>query len=190
MEFLSKDFDRSNNSYPVNLVLQSHEAAAANFDASHTSGFVKAYLPGRVFFYADGLLLAQMDGSAVPVTAGHLILRHWSNGNKLWSGGPPGRDAAMVVKYVKAYFNSSTPKRQGDWERRCRQPGAVDAICDIPNLTPKNLVAEDWFFSEKANMTNNQTVYGLNGASGRKAEAAGSAIWALLLVSGCALALL
>ncbi|KAK0753272.1 glycoside hydrolase, family 16 [Schizothecium vesticola] len=206
MEFLSKDFNHANGSYPVNLVLQSLEAAAANYDASHTGSFVRAYLPfdptagfheyridyfaGRVRFYADGVVLAQMDGPAVPVTAGHLIMRHWSNGNKLWSGGPPERDAAVVVKYVKAYFNSSSPKRQGDWERRCRNPKELSAVCDIPNVTAKNLAAQDWFFSENANMTNNQTVHGLNGVSGRRVEAVSGVMWALLLVSGCALVLL
>lgn len=201
MEFLSKDFNRANGSYPVNLVLQSLEAAAANYDASKTGSFVKAYLPfdptagfheyridylaGRVRFYADGVVLAEMDGPAVPVTAGHLMMRHWSNGNKLWSSGPPERDAAVLVKYVKAYFNSSSPKRHGDWERRCRNPKEPSAVCDIPNVT-----ARDWFFSENANMTNNQTVYGLSGVSGRRAEAVSGVMWALLLVGGCALVLL
>jgi len=206
MEFLSKDFNRSSNTYPVNLVLQSHEAAAANYDASHTRGFAKVnlpfdptsgfheyridYLAGRVIFYADGVVLAQMDGPEVPVTAGHLIMRHWSNGNKVWSGGPPSRDAAIAVQYVKAYFNSSSPKRHGDWERRCRSPGAAKAVCDIPNFTAKNLVAGNWFFSENTNMTNNQTVHGMNGGSGRRMEAVSAAMWALLLVSGCAVVLL
>ncbi|KAK1827901.1 glycoside hydrolase, family 16 [Podospora conica] len=206
MEFLSREFNRDNGSFPVNLVLQSHEAAAANFDASHTGTFVRAYLPfdptegfheyridylaGRVFFYADGAMLAQMDGPAVPVTAGHLIMRHWSNGNPKWSGGPPERDAAVLVKYVKAYFNSSSPKRHGDWERRCRNPKEPGAVCDIPNVTAKSLVAQDWFFSENTNMTNNQTVHGLNGTPGRRMEAVSGVMWALLLASGCALVLL
>ncbi|KAK4204359.1 concanavalin A-like lectin/glucanase domain-containing protein [Triangularia verruculosa] len=115
MEFLSKDFDKSNNSYPVNLVLQSREAVLNGYDAAATSNFVKAYLPfdptedfheyridylpGRVYFYVDGGLLAKIDGPAVPSSAGHLILQHWSNGNRLWSGGPPGRDTSLVVRF-------------------------------------------------------------------------------------------
>jgi Glycosyl hydrolases family 16 len=93
MEFLSQEFNTKNNSYPVNLVLQSREAAEAGYDAAETGNFVKAYLPfnptadfheyridylpGRVFFYADGVILAEMNGSAVPSSAGHLIISHW-----------------------------------------------------------------------------------------------------------------
>src|SRR4051794_12067529 len=117
MEFLSKDYDAQTNSYPVNLVLQSREAVEQGYDAHRTQNFVKAYLPfnptdgvheyridylpGRVRFYADEKLLADMGGPAVPNHAGHLVLQHWSNGNLLWSGGPPARDAATTVAYVK-----------------------------------------------------------------------------------------
>ncbi|KAK3313872.1 glycoside hydrolase, family 16 [Apodospora peruviana] len=176
MEFLSKDFDPSNNSYPVNLVLQSREAAEAGYKAAETGNFVKAYLPfdptkdlheyridympGRVFFYADGILLAQMNGSAVPSRSpgGHLILQHWSNGNPLWSGGPPREDAVLTVSYVKAYFNSSMPKSRADWVGRCKDPSASGAICAIPNVTRTNKTAMGWFFSDHDEMTNNQTV--------------------------------
>ncbi|KAH6850124.1 glycoside hydrolase family 16 protein [Chaetomium sp. MPI-CAGE-AT-0009] len=173
MEFLSKDFNAANGSYPVNLVLQSREAALAGYDAAKTGNFVRVelpfnptagfheyridYLPGRVFFYADGEVLADMDGPAVPSSPGHLILQHWSNGNPRWSGGPPAEDAALVVRYVKAYFNSSLVQRQRDWEGRCRDPTAPNAVCVIPDVTPGNLGAADWFFSDQGNMTNNQT---------------------------------
>ena len=174
MEFLSKDFNTSNGSYPVNLVLQSREAAEAGYDAAQTGNFVKAYLPfnptedfheyridyvpGRVYFYADGLKLAEMEGPAVPSSAGHLILQHWSNGNKYWSGGPPAEDAALTVRYVKAYFNSSTEQRQRDWETRCRDPAAANAVCRIPDVTLTNSTAAGWFFKDRGNMTNNQTI--------------------------------
>ncbi|KAL2164094.1 hypothetical protein VTH06DRAFT_3308 [Thermothelomyces fergusii] len=178
MEFLSKDFNASNGSYPVNLVLQSREAAAAGHDASATGAgrFVQAqlpfdptagfheyridYLPGRVSFYADGAALAHMEGAAVPSSAGHLILQHWSNGNAYWSGGPPAEDAALLVRYVKAYFNSSTARRRRDWEARCADPAAPGAVCEIPAVTPRDRSAADWFFSDHANMTNNQTASG------------------------------
>ena len=41
------------------------------------------YVAGRVLFYADSKLLAEMNGDSVPASAGHLILQHWSNGNPL-----------------------------------------------------------------------------------------------------------
>jgi beta-glucanase (GH16 family) len=174
MEFLSKDFHTTNRSYPVNLVLQSRDAALAGYDASKTGNFVKAYLPfdptadfheyridylpGRVFFYADGVTLAEMDGPAVPSSPGHLILQHWSNGNQYWSGGPPTEDASLTVRYVKAYFNSSLVQRHQVWEARCRDPTMPNAVCRIPDVTPDNSRAAGWFFKDHGNMTNNQTV--------------------------------
>ncbi|KAL2123334.1 hypothetical protein VTJ04DRAFT_3789 [Mycothermus thermophilus] len=126
IEFLSKDFSPSRSHFPVNLVLQSRRSAEAGHDASGTENFVQTtlpfdptadfheyridYLPGMVVFYADGAPLATMtSASGVPTTAGHLILSHWSNGNPLWSGGPPREDAVLKVRSVKAYFNSSDP---------------------------------------------------------------------------------
>lgn len=183
MEFLTKDFNATNSSYPVNLVLQSREAALAGYDAARTGNFVKAYLPfdptgdfheyridytpGRVFFYADGLRLADMGGPAVPSSAGHLILQHWSNGNAYWSGGPPAEDSALTVRYVKAYFNSSSSQRQRDWAGRCRDAAAAKAaVCRIPDVTPTNSTAASWFFKDRGNMTNNnQTASGQSEAS-------------------------
>ncbi|KAK4155886.1 beta-glucanase [Chaetomidium leptoderma] len=204
MEFLSKDFNATNSSYPVNLVLQSREAAMAGYDASKTGNFVKVYLPfdpsedfheyridylpGRVFFYADGVVLAQMDGPAVPSSPGHLILQHWSNGNKYWSGGPPAEDAALVVMYVKAYFNSSLVQRQQDWENRCRDPTAPNAVCRIPDVTPGNSSAADWFFKDHGNMTNNQTISEQSEGL-RLKEPWWPAMGWLLLVAGLAVAL-
>ena len=79
------------------------------------------YLPGRVVFYADSRPLAAMEGDGVvPLVGGHLILQHWSNGDPQWSGGPPGEDALLAVRYVQAYFNSSGPDDgRGKSARRC-----------------------------------------------------------------------
>lgn len=176
MEFLSKDFDTSNNSYPVNLVLHSREVSQAGFNASN---FIKTNLPfnpttdfheyridlvpNKVLFYADGQLLGQTNGSAVPTMAGHLVLQHWSNGNPLWSGGPPRTDAVMTVSYVKAYFNSSTEARKRDWARRCRDMTGPHSVCEIPEITASNSTPGQFFFSDQINMTNNQTVSGKSG---------------------------
>jgi len=174
MEFLTKDFNKSNNSYPVNLVLQSRASLAAH-DAALTGYFIKAYLPfdptdnyheyridyipGQVFFYADGALLGQMNGSAVPTSPGHLILQHWSNGNPLWSGGPPARDSVLGVEYVKAYFNSTAIDRQRDAERRCPNDTKPNAICPIPTVDGKNESARRFFFSQYPGMITDQIVY-------------------------------
>lgn len=199
MEFLSKDFNASNSSYPINLVLQSREAVLAGYDASKTGNFIKAYLPfdpaedfheyridylpGRVFFYADGAVVADMQGPAVPSSPGHLILQHWSNGNRYWSGGPPGQDAALRVRYVKAYFNSSTAQRQQDLAGRCRDTAAADAVCKIPDVTPTNATAASWFFTDHGNMTGNQTA----SSGGNEAAMVGVAWWTSLLAVGMVL---
>ncbi|OIW34004.1 concanavalin A-like lectin/glucanase [Coniochaeta ligniaria NRRL 30616] len=181
MEFLSKDFDTSNNSYPVNLVLHSKEASQAGYNAGNyietnlpfnpTTDFHEYridFIPGKVLFYADGQLLGQVNGSAVPTMAGHLVLQHWSNGNPLWSGGPPTTDAVLAVSYVKAYFNSSTEERNKDWAGRCKDMSGPDSVCEIPEVTASNSTPGQFFFSDQNNMTNNQTVSGENG--GRRLE--------------------
>jgi hypothetical protein len=206
MEFLTKDFNASNSSYPVNLVLQSREAALAGYDASTTgnNNFVRIYLPfdptedfheyrvdylpGRVFFYADGVKLADMDGPAVPSSPGHLILQHWSNGNQYWSGGPPAEDAALTVRYVKAYFNSSMAhSQQEDWGAQCQDPTAPNAVCEVPEVTPTNGSAAGWFFTDHGgNMTGNQTNSEESGSEGAWPSISA---WTLcLLMSGWAVA--
>lgn len=214
MEFLSKDFQTSNASYPVNLVLQSRASAEAGYDASHTPTYQVVnlpfdprgdfheyrldFVPGRVVFLADGIVLVEMDSPAgVPTTAGHLALKQWSNGNPAWSGGPPAGDAVLAVRYVKAYFNSSDPARQAAAAARCEDAAAVGAVCDIPDVVPGNASAAGWFFSGQKNMTDNQTVSSDSGISGgdssegRSTRGLGMAAWMLmgasLAVSGWAL---
>ncbi|RGP59103.1 hypothetical protein FLONG3_11286 [Fusarium longipes] len=137
IEFLSQEFDRDRIIYPVNLVVQSKASLEAGYDASKTRNFKRVdldfdptesfheyrfdYFLGHVLFYADGKMLAQMEGSDMPTSGGHLILQHWSNGNPLWSGGPPTKDATVTVNYVKAYFNSSDHDRQSYLQGRCGQ---------------------------------------------------------------------
>ncbi|TVY80537.1 Beta-glucanase [Lachnellula suecica] len=185
MEFLSSQFIVENNTFPVNLVLQSPQSVQAGFNAvgagnykvvnlsfNPTIGFHEYrvdFVPGNVIFYADGSELATMNTTAVPTQPGHLILTQWSNGNDLWSFGPPTEDALIVVDYVKAYFNSSLTERQSDWATRCRDTTLPGAFCTIPDWnTPSSpstptLISgnstQPFFFSDQNNMTVNQTVY-------------------------------
>ncbi|KAI0554674.1 glycoside hydrolase, family 16 [Xylaria curta] len=154
IEFLSAQFDKAKGVFPVNLVLQSKEAAAAGYDASNTTGMRRVnlpfdpttdfheyrfdFLPDKVFFYADGNLLSEMTGSSVPTTAGHLLLSHW----------------ITTVSYVKAYFNSSLEQRQRDFALRCQDPTASGAVCAIPDHNAT------FFFSNGDNLTPNQTADG------------------------------
>lgn len=122
--------------------------------------------PGSVAFYADGQLLEIMsDMPYVPQAAGKVVLSHWSNGNKDWSEGPPTEDTKITVSYVQAYFNSSNPSRISDHAKRCPNPNAPNAICQIPDLTGPPEVGKVNFFSQASNgnMTNNQTVYAKDG---------------------------
>lgn len=125
------------------------------------------WLPDRVSFYADGTWLKDMTLD-LPDSPGHLVLNHWSNGDPLWSAGPPApADATMTVSYVKAYFNSSDAQRRKDYYLRCVAPEGPDAVCQIPdqrappdNQGPDgNVTAKTLFFSEEPGDTANQTVF-------------------------------
>jgi hypothetical protein len=192
MEFLSSQFNPENNTYPVNLVLQSEQSVRAGYNAAGSGNYLVAnlpfdptdgfheyridFIPGNVLYYADGYLLAKMNTSAVPTSPGHIILTQWSNGNPLWSLGPPSTDATITVSYVKAYFNSSDSARQKDWGLRCTDPSAPGAVCMIPDqfgapdpsttTSSGNSSAATYFFSNEKNMTVNQTVYHKSGVTG------------------------
>lgn len=149
MEFLSKEFNTANNSYPVNIVLHSPLSVATGFDAKQAGTWAQAFLPFNptegfheyrfdflpdvVYFYADAKYLLKMTGAAVPTVGGMLLMNHWSNGRAGWSGGPPKKDAVMTVEYVKTYFNSSSPERQAEWKKRCPDV-SKGSVCAIPSL--------------------------------------------------------
>lgn len=132
-------------------------SAEAGYDASQTEGYQQVdlgfdptdgfheyrfdYVPGHVYFYADSVLIGEVQGEAVPSAGGHLILQHWSNGNELWSGGPPAEDASLAFSYVKAYFNSSDERRQYDLDRQCEgalELGNGTRTCAIPDWDAKD----------------------------------------------------
>ena len=195
MEVLSSQFIPENKTFPVNLVLQSAQSVQAGFDAAATGNFIIAnlpfdpsdsfheyridFVPGNVIFYADGNILAKMNTSAVPTVPGHMVLTQWSNGNPLWSSGPPPTESVITVSYVKAYFNSSDHVRQTDWRSRCKNPAAAGATCAIPDQTAapdpgtpqgNGAAASTYFFSNDKNKTINQTVYHKNGVATMKVK--------------------
>lgn len=145
LEFLSRQQGADNAS--VNLVIQSPQNGALGYTAPGSVNFnhhalavapSSAYieyrfdwLPGRVDFYADGVLLDTMTDN-IPDAPGRLHISHWSNGNAGWSGGPPDADAVMTVSYVKAYFNSSDANRTAAALRACAAAGAEATACAIP----------------------------------------------------------
>ncbi|KAF2148378.1 glycoside hydrolase family 16 protein [Myriangium duriaei CBS 260.36] len=133
LEFLSREVNLTNSSYPapLNLVLQTLESAQQGYDASKTPYFKVQplpfvpsagyheyrfdWLPDRVTFFADSVPLFTITEQAViPKDPGHLIINHWSNGDPGWL----------------AYFNSSDPQRQKHFTTQCK-PGAQ--VCAIPD---------------------------------------------------------
>lgn len=184
VEFLSREFDPEEGTYPVNLVIQSRQSREAGYDASKTGTFQRLdlgfdptagfheyrfdYMPERVVFYADSKQLAVMQGRAIPSDAGHLILQHWSNGNPKWSGGPPAKDAMLRVSYVKAYFNSSDAQYQADLTRQCRDRRANEAACMVPNVTAGNASTGGVFLSDEGNVTGQETNDGEESVGGNQ----------------------
>jgi hypothetical protein len=100
----------------------------------------------------------------IPKVPGKIVLSHWSNGQPLWSGGPPTEDAKMLVSYVKAYFNSSNEARLKDHATRCSNPAAANMVCKIPDQTAQPKAGDIYFFSQDpgGNKTNNQSIYALH----------------------------
>jgi hypothetical protein len=218
MEFLSSEFIPENNTYPVNLVLQSEQSVRNGYNAAGTGNYVVAnlpfdptdgfheyridFIPGNVLYYADGYLLAKMNTTAVPTSPGHMILEQWSNGNPLWSSGPPPTEATITVSYVKAYFNSSDVARQKDWSLRCTDPSIPGALCMIPdqigapdpsaNTSSGSSPAAAFFFSEMKNMTPNQTVYSQKsvGTGIEGLNFASDSFWILVVLLGLVVVLL
>ncbi|KAK4448509.1 putative glycoside hydrolase family 16 protein [Podospora aff. communis PSN243] len=178
MEFLSKEFDNSNRSWPVNIVLHTRVTMRTGYNPNHWKVLLPYnpaedyhvyridYLENRVEFYMDDIpLLQQLRNPriAVPTAPGHLVLSHWSNGDDNWSGGPPLKDADMLVRWVKAYFNSSNPERHSDWHDRCGE-FTHEKLCVIPSadLTRSKETGrgQDWFYTEHEGFANNQTYFG------------------------------
>ncbi|KAK0622963.1 concanavalin A-like lectin/glucanase domain-containing protein [Immersiella caudata] len=181
MEFLSKEFNNTNSSWPVNLVLHTRESIQVGYDSTKVNpNYWKAYLPfnpaedyhvyrfdyfeDRVSFYMDDILLKQLEGQdfAIPTGAGHLVLQHWSNGDPHWSAGPPQKDAEMLIRWVKAYFNSSNPDRLLNWQERCGE-FTPKKLCIIPsadvNRSKETGRGLSWFYTEYEGFANNQIFF-------------------------------
>jgi beta-glucanase (GH16 family) len=178
MEFLSHQFNESQGA--VNLVLQTPQSVQQGFDASNTSGFEVQHLnfrpdgnfheyrfdwtKERVTFYVDGEFLHEMTEN-IPTEGGGIFFNHWSNGDPLWSAGPPDKDTVMTISYLKSYFNSTNTERsQNDYQKRCPVYDPAK-VCAIPaqNSPPDNAIspgaAKTYFFSNEKDMTPGQVVY-------------------------------
>lgn len=120
-----------NNALPgtYNVLTVPYNASAAVHE------FRFDWTPWAITFYHNTEHLWTISNQTLfPLDPGHIVITHWSNGNPLWSGGPPERNAALLVTYVKAYFNSSAEDRKRDHSRRCAAVGASSGrYCQIPD---------------------------------------------------------
>lgn len=143
------------------------------------------YGPGRVVFLADSEVLAAMEGENIPSSGGHLILQHWSNGNDLWSGGPPLQDSTLAISYVKAYFNSSLLERQQQRSRDCGEStkhGSVP-LCPVFDVTAGNASTGGTFWSQ--DHEDNPNGNGVNRGNGEEDGDSSGVAWRR---SGCSVA--
>ncbi|KAG5936433.1 hypothetical protein E4U53_000235 [Claviceps sorghi] len=203
MEFLSREFDVAAKRFPVNLVMHSRDSMRHGYDASKsgtlrrvdlpfdpTSDFHEYrfdYLPGRVIFHADGHVLAEMRGEGVPSSGGHLILQHWSNGNTLWSGGPPAWDAVVLVTSVKAYFNSSVGQKDATWNDVCSDGGKREKMCQVSDKASEDGGSSDDSTGDNHGHANNNGPTGQEDSLGCHGMMAPTTARLALLFLSCAL---
>jgi hypothetical protein len=164
MEFLSKEFNTKTGSYPVHLVVQDVESR----DERKPGSYIKADLPfnptkdfheyrfdfvgDKVYFYADGKQLGKIEKVGLHTPSAHLVLQHWSNGNDNWSGGPPVKDTSIMVRYVKAYYNTTEPMNNDAYKTCVAGVGDGSKQCRIPEIGI-NKSAESFYFSNANNTT-------------------------------------
>lgn len=58
-------------------------------------------------FYFDGVLKQKYTVN-VPSTPGTWLWNNWSNGDKMWSAGPPAKDSVMKVRSIEMYYNTTS----------------------------------------------------------------------------------
>ena len=140
------------------------------------------WLPSRVDYYLNGAW-AWTETANVPSAVGRLHISHWANGNPLWSGGPPGRDAVSVVSYVKAYFNSSGGRTRGGCEgRKCVIPDQREA--PNPFGDGGNGTGRTFFFTDVVGVALNTTQRGPGKSSANvRLQVSGWRVLLLVLLS-------
>lgn len=182
MEFLSKQFNDSQGA--VQLVIQSPQSVQSGFDAAGTAGYQNEHLsfrpdqqfheyrfdwtPDSVIFYVDGKVMHTMtDNDNIPTEPGHLFLNHWSNGDPLWSAGPPAADTSLTVSYIKAYFNTTDTARYDSYSKQCPKFDS-SKVCSVPAQTvaPDGANAQTYFFSQDKGKTPGQHIYHTTNGNG------------------------
>jgi hypothetical protein len=91
------------------MIINSTNSRSIYTDTSNFVEYRVDWLKDRVDFYIDGVFynsLKDYNGN-VPNKPSKVILFHKSNGNPLWSKGPPDIRSSVDVKYVDFYFNKT-----------------------------------------------------------------------------------
>lgn len=153
VEILSAQQFASSTQWPVNLIVQNTSSPLAVNGSGPQSSNYEYYmarqpdgnagwqyreyrfdwLPDRIDYYVDGWHALSFTDN-VPSSPGAIHFSHWSNGNPLWTHGPPLEDAVMTVAYVKAYFNATGPAPLSNHDCTSAQWRAADqGLCEVPN---------------------------------------------------------
>lgn len=83
-------------------------------------------------FYA---LERKRDHVNLPSTPSPFSFKHWSNGARTGSQGPPVHHQPVAnVVYARLFFNSSLPERNTEFEQQCAAAGGAD-VCDTEDYT-------------------------------------------------------
>ncbi|KAJ6559116.1 hypothetical protein DFH09DRAFT_1161961 [Mycena vulgaris] len=144
IEFLSSDSDYYQHLYYTNQPGQlpnsdpDPDAAklVANRRSYRTFGVHRFdWLPTKtVYSYAGSNNGAPITSTTtitknVPTSSAEFVLNVWSNGDPLFSKGPPTADAIATVHYVHLYFNSTTFSA-GSFNTACSAAGSI-APCSV-----------------------------------------------------------
>ena len=157
------------------------------------------WLPDRIDYYIDGWHALTFTDN-IPSSPGAIHFSHWSDGNPLWTMGPPPEDAVMTVAYVKAYFNTtSSPPLSG---HDCISPqwrSGDNGFCEIPDQRYEpwpgspmgNDTGKTYFFSRgvfvEHNMTDGKdhTIHNPNeGSASAISRIRQKALWTLVALVG------
>ncbi|TVY75918.1 hypothetical protein LSUE1_G005121 [Lachnellula suecica] len=77
--------------------------------------------------------VTRKSDSTVPSVPGPFMFRHWSDGNKYSSQGPPYARTEANVGWVRTFFNASTTTKEAreDFDAKCH----VNSACSVDDIT-------------------------------------------------------
>lgn len=78
-------------------------------NGSMTNSFIEYrfdWFKDRIDYYIDSKYSHSLIVN-IPFLAGKILINHHSNGNPMWSRGPPFDVSTVIINYIELYFNSS-----------------------------------------------------------------------------------